>query len=146
MGEIFLSAVVQVIVPAIATAVGTFLILLTRNVSKYLQKKSDSDNVDKYIGLLESAVVDVVQGLNQTTVGHLKTASADGKLTSEEMRLIKYEARDSVRNILGVDGMNALRTVFADLDTLISNKIERAVLESKQPVEQGLPVPITEEI
>lgn len=131
MGEVVVSTFVEVLVPIIATAVGTVLIALARNISIYLSKKTQSDLIDKYIKLLESTVIDVVQGLNQTTVSKLKEASSDGKLTPEEIESINEDAAMTIKNILGVEGMEILNTAFSDFDKLVASKIERAVLETK---------------
>jgi len=128
-----LTIIIQVLVPVLATALGTVLIALANNASSYLKQRTNSNILKRYISLLDSVVVDVVRGLNQSTVEAIKAAAEDGKLTKEEITMISAQALESVKNILGVRGIEVLRLVFEDLDALIATKIERAVGEAKIP-------------
>ena len=131
-----LTTVIQILVPILATALGTVLIALANNVSTYFKQRTNSGILQRYISLLNSVVCDVVLSLNQTTVADIKAASADGKLTKEEIDSISVQAIESVKNIIGARGVEVLQLVYEDLDALIANKIERAVGEAKLPPEQ----------
>lgn len=131
MNEDIGAVIIQTILPLIASALGTVLIAATTYYANYFRQKAQSEKINRYIEQLESTVYDVVMSLNQTTVEKLKEASADGKLTPEEIDVIKSDARDTITKIIGVTGMNLLGLVFEDVDALIASKIERTVKEVK---------------
>jgi alkyl hydroperoxide reductase subunit AhpF len=126
-----MTTIIQVLVPVLATAVGTMLIAFANSASTYMKKKTESNLLNDYIAILCDTVVDVVQGLNQTTVQQIKDAAEDGKLTSDEIATINAQAIETVKSIVGVKGISILQLAFEDIDTLIANKIERAVVDCK---------------
>ena len=126
-----LTIIIQVLVPVLLTALGTVVVALANNISQYLKQKANSNLLNRYIDTLNDIVFDVVMSLNQTTVAQLKLASTDGKLTAEEVNIISSKALESVKTILGIRGIEILKIAFEDIDALIANKIERAVVEAK---------------
>lgn len=126
-----LTTVIQVLVPVLLTALGTVIVALSNNVSQYLKQKANSNLLNRYIDTLNDVVYDVVMSLNQTTVAELKAAAIDGKLTTDEINIISSKALESVKAIIGVRGIEILKIAFEDIDALIANKIERAVVEAK---------------
>lgn len=126
-----LTTVIQVLVPVLLTALGTVIVALSNNVAQYLKQKANSNLLNRYIDTLNDIVYDVVMSLNQTTVEQLKAAALDGKLTKDEIDMISSQALDSVKAVLGVRGIEILKIAFEDIDLLIANKIERAVVEAK---------------
>lgn len=131
-----MTAVLQILIPALITALGIVITALANNIAGYLKQKANSNLLNRYIDVLTDIVVDVVQSLNQTTVEDLKSAAADGKLTDEEINMISAKALDTVKTILGARGLEVLKIAFEDVDSLIASKIERAVREVKLPVEE----------
>lgn len=139
MSDDVLTTVIQILVPILATALGTVLIALANTIATYFKQRTSSNVLNHYIDLLESVVVDVVMGLNQTTVQQIKDAAADGKLTKEEVDTISAQALESVKQILGVKALEILKITFEDVDALITNKIEHAVLISHDTEKEDVP-------
>lgn len=123
---------IQILVPLVATAVGSMLVALLGSVANYFRQQAKSASARKYVDLLDGIAREVVVGLNQTVVDKLKEASADGKLTPEEINSVSAQALETVKVILGVRGIAALQSIFNDIDSLIASKLEYAVVQAKR--------------
>lgn len=134
--ETIINSLVQTLLPIIISALGSVLIAMSAYYANYFKQKAKSEQINRYIDLLDQTVYDVVIALNQTTVDKLKEASADGKLTPEEVQYLKEDAFNTITNILGLTGMNVLNLAFDDVNALIASKIQRTVREA-HPVEEA---------
>lgn len=80
---------------------------------------------------LDDAVTAAVKEVQQTFVGSLKDARADGKLTPEEVATAKRSALDAAKSYLGIKGLVELAAVFGldegTIDKLLGKRIEAAV-------------------
>lgn len=139
MNNELMTTILQILIPVLATAIGTVLIALANSASTYLKQRTSSNLINHYVDILESVVADVVMGLNQTTVQRLKEAAEDGKLTKDEIAYISGQAIDSVKAILGVKAIEILKITFEDVDALITNKIEHMVLVSHTLEKEDVP-------
>lgn len=142
MNDIFTSelfgTVMQILIPVLATAIGAVITAVAARVAAKLKEESEKIKEEKaaarvvhYINILEQTVVDVVKGLNQSTVSKLKEAAADGKLTPEEIEKVSADAKATIIAILGPTGIEILHMAFADINSLVALKIERVVGEVK---------------
>lgn len=129
INESTIGQVLEILIPIIATALGTVLINLANKYADMIKQKTKSEKIDRYVRLLNETVKDVVVSLNQTTVDKLKEAATDGKLTPEEIEMVKADAITTVTDILGITGVEVLALAFEDLNALIATKIEKAVRE-----------------
>lgn len=127
-----LSQAIVIILTALATAVAGIITALSTKAINWLTSKTKSNELDKYLNLLNETVIDVVKSLDQTVVWRLKEASQDGKLTKEEIEDISKLAKRTIMELLGENTIAVLSEVFSDVEALIASKIERAVMEVKK--------------
>lgn len=128
--EVLNQIMVLVVIP-ILSAIATFIITWFRAQTEEIKKRMKINEANHYIGLLDQAVDDVVNALNQTIVDELKKASEDGKLTSDEAQAIKNDALVRIMQILGERGMLALNQDADNIECLICSKIESSVRRNK---------------
>lgn len=124
--------VLTILIPILVTAVGGVLTVLGGRLTVYIGEKYNTHKFDKYFNILNDTIQSVVTGLNQTTVNVIKAAAEDGKLTDEEKTQIFESAKSDIYAVLGPKGIQALQLVYADVEKLISCKIETAVLNEAQ--------------
>jgi len=120
-----------ILIPILATAVGTAIVAAASYFVQSVKKKIENEQFDKYLRILEDAVYDVVGKLNQTIVEKLKAAAVDGKLTREEIEDLGASALYDIKAILGSRGIEVLQTVYEDLNSLITTKVESVINERK---------------
>lgn len=82
--------------------------------------------------VIDKIVLDVVKELNQTIVGDLKQAKADGKLSLEEAATIKEKAMRLIFDRLGGSYFKIIQKVFGSAWILISTKIEATLYDLKK--------------
>jgi len=114
--------------PAIAIALATLVSVGMVRLNKWLKMKTGSEAVAA-AGELVAATVNEMAA---TTVKNLKTASADGKLTLNEAKMIKTEAVARVKMQLPPAVAKAAALAVGDLNLLIAGKVEQTVAEEKK--------------
>lgn len=124
--EVMAAQMVPVIVAILATILSVGMVRL--NI--WLKMKTGSEAV----AAAGELVATTVNGLAATTVKTLKDNSKDGKLTVNEMQMVKKQAIMRVRNQLPTAIAKAAAMSIGDLDAFISGKIEQTVAENKRPV------------
>lgn len=130
--EKVLSQIISLLIIPLLPAVATFIITWFKAKTEEINKNMENQTLKSYIDILNCVVSDVVKSLNQTTVDNLRAAAADGKLTKEEGEKLKNDAVTQVYKIIGSHGIDVLKEVFTDLDSLIANKVEANVHSMKQ--------------
>ena len=134
--ENYLSAILNACVPLIITLIGIATVAISIGIAKfasYLKVKTDDVMLQYAIAATEAAAINVVQSLNQTVVNDLKNASEDGKLTQEEVITISTSALNMLKESLSSETIKAIEGAFGNLDTYLSNLIEKTVLKCKDP-------------
>ena len=111
--------------------------------SKYINAKKEqistqvsNDNLMLYVNLVSENAIQVVETLNSTLVDELKKHSSDGKLTAEEIKLIRDTARDKLKKTLSAEVKESLTRVFGDLDEYFDTLIETTVVRVKQELKK----------
>lgn len=122
--EVMAAQMVPVVVVTLATLVSVGMVRL----NKWLKMKTGSEAV----AAAGELVAATVNELAATTVKRMKTASADGKLTLDEAKMVKAEALSRVRMQLPPAVAKAAALAVGDLNILINGKIEQAVAETKE--------------
>ncbi len=109
--------------------------LLTAYIVKYVNAKSaemqakvENDKVDKYIAMLDDTICACVIATSQTYVEALKKDNAFTKEAQQEAFNMTFEA---VMSVLTDEAKKYLTTVYGDLTTYITNKIEAEVSLNK---------------
>lgn len=141
MSEQFTAAFWEImnnILPSVITLLvgllGVLATYLTTKLSKYLETKSSASEAEKKNKAVKTAldrftslVNTVVSATNQTVVGPLKEAAADGKLTKEEQKAVFTKAKEQIMSQLTVEMQTVLAETYADVDAYIENLIEESV-------------------
>lgn len=97
--------------------------------SAEIQNKVDNDTADKYIQMLTDTVASCVLATSQTYVEALKKDNAFTKEAQQQAFDMTYNA---VMNVLTADAKEYLTSIYGDLSTYISNKIEAEVKMTKK--------------
>lgn len=126
-----------ILLPKILEAILIPLVgFLTAELIKFFKAKSaeasaktSNETFQKYLGMLTDTVVTCVETTNQTYVDALKKAGSFDKDAQKEAFTKTYQA---VLTILTEEAKDYLTEAVGDFETLLTNKIEAAVKESKK--------------
>ncbi len=94
---------------------------------KQIKQLTKNQTVKNALDSIDDTVADVVVYLKTTTVSQIKEASADGKLTKEEIADIINQAKCRILAIVSEDSLLILQEVVDDVDAWLENKIEKHV-------------------
>lgn len=115
------------------------LILLMAYVKRFLQQKIaliEDEKIQKLsMNALQRAddiAEKVVKTMQQTTVQKLKEASADGKLTKEEIEQIQKDTAKNMNSLMTEDLYDALEMTVSDVNLYMGSLIESKVLDLKK--------------
>lgn len=113
------------------TIITAYLVKLINKVCDDTKSKTNNEMLNYAINAVNSISVTVVKAFNQQIVNDLKTKSEDGKLTIDEIRMIKNDAIDTIKDSLTDTIKETIETAYGDLDQYISNAIESAIADVK---------------
>jgi hypothetical protein len=124
------------LLPAINTAivivVSASLTWLAKSIAAYINSKVEDEKLKDVLLRLEGAVETSVRNVSQTVKKELKEATADGKLTKEEIQKLKDTAYNGVTGQLASVDLEKLRDLFGPiLEEKIEAMIEAAVSKLK---------------
>lgn len=105
-----------------------YLVAFIRNKTKELAVKADNDLAEKYITMLGETISACVIATNQTYVENLKK---DQIFDEEAQKEAFQKTYDAVMAVLTEDAKEYLASIYGDLNTFITNKIEAEVNLSK---------------
>jgi len=97
-----------------------------------VKEKVKDEKVNKYIDSALGTIQRVVVALNQTTVGDLKLAASDGKLTKTDIAVLTEKATKTVLNTLSSEVTSYLTMTYGDIQEWIKLHIENYVAKEKQ--------------
>ena len=126
---ILLPKILEAILIPLAGFLTAELIKFIKAKSAEVSAKTDNETLQKYLGMLTDTVVTCVETTNQTYVDALKKAGSFDKDAQKEAFTMTYQA---VLTILTEEAKDYLTTAVGDFETLLTNKIEAAVKESKK--------------
>jgi hypothetical protein len=106
-------------------AIGTvYLISLIKVKIQELKQKKDNEMYTKYLGMLETTIIDCVISTTQTYVEALKK---EGKFDADAQKIAFTKTYTNVMAILNKDAKKYLEEAIGDLETYVYNKIEAEV-------------------
>lgn len=106
-------------------AIGTvYLISLIKVKIQELKQKKDNEMYTKYLGMLETTIIDCVIATTQTYVEALKK---EGKFDADAQKIAFTKTYTNVMAILNKDAKKYLEEAIGDLETYVYNKIEAEV-------------------
>ena len=110
-------------------AIGTvYLISLIKVKIQQLKQRKDDELYVKYLGMLETTIIDCVLSTTQTYVEALKK---EGKFDANAQKIAFTKTYTNVMAILNKDAKKYLEEAIGDLETYVYNKIEAEVKLTK---------------
>jgi hypothetical protein len=108
---------------------------LSLRIAALISAKVKNERLNGILTRLDDAVFMAVREVEQVYVSMLKTASADGVLSSEERRDAKDAAVRAARSYLGARGFAELGKVLGlvddDVDRMLNARVEAAVFNMR---------------
>ena len=133
---------VAVVVCVIVIWGGKWLIKFMKERVSNLELDSKNKFMNFVNGLLislSSNAENIVRSVQENFVKSIKEASADGKLTKDEIEMIRETTLDNMYDTLSIESQDALEKVFGNLDVFLSGVIESAFVELKTRGELDIP-------
>lgn len=127
MQEILSLIFQMVIIPILGILTKYAVDLISTKIAE-LVARTDNDNFDKYLILLNDTISNCVIATNQTYVEALKAQNA---FDAEAQKVAFKQTYDAVMSILTEDAKKYLQAALGDLDMYVTNSIESQVNASK---------------
>lgn len=127
MQEILSLIFQMVIIPILGILTKYAVDLISTKIAE-LVARTDNDNFDKYLILLNDTINNCVVATNQTYVEALKAQNA---FDAEAQKVAFKQTYNAVMSILTEDAKKYLQAALGDLDMYITNSIESQVNASK---------------
>lgn len=122
-----MESVLQVLAPIIISVVGILVSWGLAEASRYIKSKTRNESALSALDGISKLVEATVSEVGQT----FKIVSADGKITSDEAKMMKNEAIQKIKaQIPSLIEKNALIAIN-NLDNFIATRIEREVVKLK---------------
>jgi uncharacterized protein len=131
MNGILLKLFTDYVVPGLGTAIMGLITYGSGLLISKINTKLKNDQVKQALEQLSKITKTVVADINQTVVSDIKSRTADGKLSSEDMREIKAKAVMMIKAQMQTEFLELLEKNTIDVDGLISSTIESSVFELK---------------
>lgn len=127
MQEILSLIFQMVIIPILGILTKYAVDLISTKIAELIAR-TDNDNFDKYLILLNDTISNCVVATNQTYVEALKAQNA---FDAEAQKVAFKQTYDAVMSILTEDAKKYLQAALGDLDMYVTNSIESQVNASK---------------
>ena len=128
MDTVIIETAVSVLANLAVTLIGVFGAWLLMQISKS-QKLS---TINTAVGELTNAAEQTVLELQQTVVDDLKAASADGKLTKEEVEVLGKKLIDGAIAKMSGSAMDVLKAANVDVNAIITGAGEALIARIKR--------------
>jgi hypothetical protein len=128
MREVLIEVGTQIIFELLMLLVGVLFAYL----SKLLAKTKKMEHINMAMYELESVVKNVVGEIQQTTVDGLKEASADGKLTKDEIKRLGVLLVSHTLDQLSAPASETLIAAGVDIEGMIHSIAEAWIAEIKR--------------
>ena len=127
METVIIETVVSVLANLAVTLIGVLGAWLLMQISKS-QKLS---TINTAVGELTNAAEQTVLELQQTVVDDLKAASADGKLTKDEIEVLGKKLIDGALAKMSGSAMDVLKAANVDVNAIITGAGEALIAQMK---------------
>jgi len=118
----------SIVIPAAVTAISLLVSLALFKLKKYVEAQTNNATV----GFAMARLCDIVQTTVEEIDQNVKEASADGSLTLEEAKRIKFIATNRVFQQIPPDLEATLNMATGNLKDWIDAKIEQTVHRQKE--------------
>ena len=120
MTDVIIENIVKIVAALLMMLISVGGAYLTSLIAKHEKLKSISEATQQVI----DAAIQTTGELQQTVVGDLKAASADGKLSEEEINTLYHDVVVLTLDKLSVPTINLLNAVGADIEAIIHGATE----------------------
>ena len=120
MADVIIENIVKIVAALLMMLISVGGAYLTSLIAKHEKLKSISEATQQVI----DAAIQTTGELQQTVVGDLKAASADGKLSEEEINTLYHDVVVLTLDKLSVPTINLLNAVGADIEAIIHGATE----------------------
>lgn len=120
MADVIIENIVRIIAALLMMLISVGGAYLTSLIAKHEKLKAISEATQQVI----DAAIQTTGELQQTVVGDLKAASADGKLSNEEINTLYHDVVVLTLDKLSVPTINLLNAVGADIEAIIHGATE----------------------
>lgn len=128
MDTVIIETVVSVLANLAVTLIGVFGAWLLMQISKSQKLSTINTAVDELTGAAEQTVLE----LQQTVVDDLKSASADGKLTKDEIEALGKKLIDGALAKMSGSAMDVLKAANVDVNAIITGAGEALIARIKR--------------
>lgn len=128
MDTVIIETAVSVLANLAVTLIGVFGAWLLMQISKSQKLSTINTAVDELTGAAEQTVLE----LQQTVVDDLKAASADGKLTKEEVEVLGKKLIDGALAKMSGSAMDVLKAANVDVNAIITGAGEALIARIKR--------------
>lgn len=128
MDTVIIETAVSVLANLAVTLIGVFGAWLLMQISKSQKLSTINTAVDELTGAAEQTVLE----LQQTVVDNLKAASADGKLTKDEIDALGKKLIDGALAKMSGSAMGVLKAANVDVNAIITGAGEALIARIKR--------------
>ena len=128
MNTVIIETIVSVLANLAVTLIGVAGAWLVTQISKSQQLNTISTAVDELTNAAETTVLE----LQQTVVDELKEASADGKLTQEEITELGKLLLKGTLEKMSDSAMNVLKAANVDINAIVTGAGEALIARIKK--------------
>lgn len=128
MADIIIENIVKITAAALLMLIGVLGTYLTALASK----RAETANVSEALRALTEAAKTTVGELQQTIVGPLKAAAADGKLTPDEIADLRSMLVAQTKQKMLPSAINIINAAGADIEAIILGVGENLINKAKQ--------------
>lgn len=132
MNTVIIETIVSVLANLAVTLIGVAGAWLLAQISKTQQLNT----INTAVGELTAAAEQTVLELQQTVVDGLKEASADGKLTQEEITKLGKLLLEGTLAKMSDSGIGVLKAANVDINAIVTGAGEALIARIKQKEEQ----------
>jgi len=127
MNTVIIETIVSVLANLAITLIGVAGAWLVTQIGKSQQLKT----INAAVGELTNAAEQTVLELQQTVVDDLKAASADGKLTQEEITVLGKKLLEGTLQKMSDSGIGVLKAANVDINAIVTGAGEALIARIK---------------
>ena len=127
MNTVMIETIVSVLANLAITRIGVAGAWLVTQIGKSQQLKT----INAAVGELTTAAEQTVYELQQTVVDDLKAASADGKLTQDEITVLGKKLLEGTLQKMSDSGIGVLKAANVDINAIVTGAGEALIARIK---------------
>lgn len=125
------AVIIETIVSILSNLAVTLIAVLGAWLVAQIGKAQELKTINAAVGELTNAAEQTVLELQQTTVDGLKEASADGKLTKEEITMLGKKLLEGALAKMSDSGIGVLKAANVDINAIVKGAGEALIARIK---------------